>query len=303
MPYTVKSGDTLGKIAVTNGISVSDIINANPNITDPDNIRIGQSIIIPKYIYKQPTNSTKGVSTQGGRIPGVCGLFSYAADKLDNYHTPIKALANSFFECRFFDRKKFFDGYRDKYGKLTQSQVDGINELLGFIENDDDITDITHVAYMFSTVKHETADRFKPITEFGNKEYFNKYDPVLANTNLRKATAKKYGNITEGDGYKYRGRGYVQITWKNNYKKLGDAVGRNLIVAPDDALKSEIAYKIMSYGMRKGSFTGKKLSDYLSGDKINYKNSRKIINGLDKAVLIKGYAEEFEKVLKKSIIK
>jgi hypothetical protein len=50
----------------------------------------------------------------------------------------------------------------------------------------------------------------------------------------------------------------------------------------------------MSYGMRNGTFTGKKLSNYITGPTYDYKNARRIINGLDKWDLIKGYAEKLQ---------
>ncbi len=51
---------------------------------------------------------------------------------------------------------------------------------------------------------------------------------------------------------------------------------------PERAKEPQIAYNIMSYGMRKGSFTGKKLSDYIHGDVCDYKNARRIISKLDR---------------------
>jgi hypothetical protein len=71
---------------------------------------------------------------------------------------------------------------------------------------------------------------------------------------------------------------------------MGDA----LVIHPEQVLQSEVAYKIMSYGMRNGSFTGKKLGDYINNSVCDYKNARRIINGLDRADLIKGYAEKLE---------
>jgi len=47
-----------------------------------------------------------------------------------------------------------------------------------------------------------------------------------------------------------------------------------------ESLSPKIAYAIMSYGMRHGSFTGKKPSNYILDKVCDYKNARRIINGL-----------------------
>jgi hypothetical protein len=202
---------------------------------------------------------------------------------------------------RRINRQKFFAGYKTAFGGLTQGQVSGLESLLSSLERDKELPYITYMAYMLATLKHETADTFQPITEYGGQSYFSKYDPVLADTATRRATARANGNTQKGDGYKYRGRGFVQITWKNNYKRLGDAVGCDLVNYPEKALDPVVAYQVMSYGMRKGIFTGKKLADYMSANKADYREARRIINALDKADTIKNYAVNFEKILRNSI--
>jgi putative chitinase len=194
---------------------------------------------------------------------------------------------------------KFFNGYRDAFGTIKQDMVTGI-ELLGRqMEVDAAITDLRWAAYMLATVKHECANTWRPITERGNKAYFDKYE---TGTDI----GKRLGNTQPGDGWKYRGRGYVQITGRANYAKLSKALNlpqdENLVDYPDNALIPAVAYGIMSYGMRNGTFTGKKLQDYFAGDACDYKNARKIINGLDQCDLIKGYAEKFESLLKASMV-
>ena len=73
---------------------------------------------------------------------------------------------------------------------------------------------------------------------------------------------------------------------------------------PEQALRPQIAYGIMSVGMRKGLFTGKKLSDYISrGGGCDYKQARRIINGLDRASLIADYAATLEDILRASIMR
>jgi putative chitinase len=197
------------------------------------------------------------------------------------------------------DHAKFFSAYRDAFGKLSQATVNGL-ELLGRnMQEDPALTDVRWAAYMLATVKHECANKWTPITEFGARDYFNKYEPT---TKIGKAL----GNTQPGDGFRYRGRGYVQITGRANYAKLTKALGlgpeEDLIADPDQALRPIIAYRIMSHGMRNGSFTGKKLSTYINAAGCNYTEARRIINGVDRAALIAGYATTLEGILRACII-
>ncbi len=200
-----------------------------------------------------------------------------------------------------FDRKKFFTEYKKaSFGKLKQGQVDGLEALLGSIEKDTNITLIREAAYMLATVKIECAHTFKPITEYGSTARFKR----LYGYRTRKG--RELGNNRAGDGAKFRGRGYVQITGRANYKrmtqKLGLSGSNNLVNNPKSSLNPKIAYQIMSLGMRKGYFTGKKLSNYITASKTDYRNARRIINGTNKAKTIAGYAVKFEKILRRSAL-
>jgi hypothetical protein len=197
------------------------------------------------------------------------------------------------------DHAKFFNAYRTEYGKFSQATVNGL-ELLGRnMEDDPDLKDLRWAAYMLATVKHECANRWMPITEFGRRDYFNKYEPTTR-------IGKSLGNTQPGDGFLYRGRGYVQITGRANYKRLTKALGlgptEDLEADPDQALRPVIAYRITSYGMRNGAFTGKKLADYLNATATDYRNARRIINGVDQAALIAGYATTLEGILRQAVV-
>jgi hypothetical protein len=96
----------------------------------------------------------------------------------------------------------------------------------------------------------------------------------------------------------YVGRGLVQLTHNFNYKKLGDILNVDLLKNPDLAMDQTIAARVCFMGMVDGLFTGFRLSDFITTSKSNYKSDRKIINGLDKASLIAGYAVDFQSALR-----
>lgn len=89
-----------------------------------------------------------------------------------------------------------------------------------------------------SQCAHETMD-FKHMKEIGGKLDFKKYDPRFA---PRKA--KILGNTKPGDGAKYKGRGYIQITGKYNYEQAGKALGLDLVNKPELVEKPEVAAKV-----------------------------------------------------------
>ena len=182
-----------------------------------------------------------------------------------------------------YNRELFFHNYGNYFGKLNQSQVDGLEFLLSKFDNENFTPE--QVAYMLSTVKHETAHTFQPIQEKGSWWYFRYLVGKLGIRNLIEAN-------------KYKGRGYIMITGRTNYEKFSLIMGDDFITYPLRVMLPEIAYKIMIYGFINGSFTGKKLTDYIDGDKLDYFHARKIINGLDKASLIQGYAEKIFEGLK-----
>jgi putative chitinase len=178
------------------------------------------------------------------------------------------------------DRQKFFDTCRQEFGGLSQQQVDGINFILDAYDLDKDINDFRWLAYALATVYHETAHTMQPIYERGPRSYFNRYIGKLGNTSADLA-------------YKYRGRGYVQLTGKVNYERMGEKLGVDLLGNPDLALDPMIAAKIMFYGMYNGSFTGHGFKDHFTDTKSDPVNARRIINGVDKKDLIAKYYYKF----------
>ena len=199
------------------------------------------------------------------------------------------------------NRKVFYDVVRSRFGPLDQSQVNGFERFLDFFEAVPGLL-INQAAYALATVWHETGATMQPISEIGSRAYFDaRYDRFKATTVARRSRAARMGNVNPGDGFKYRGRGYAQLTWANNYKKMGQKLGVDLYDNPELANDPEISIKVLWSGMQDGDFTGKKFSDYLNAHRTNYFYARRIVNGLDDANLIAGYAQVFEKALKSAI--
>ena len=98
------------------------------------------------------------------------------------------------------------------------------------------ITGAELVAFL-SQCAHETMD-FKHMKEIGGSLDFKKYDIKYA-----PKKAKRLGNDKVGDGEKYKGRGYIQLTGKDNYARAGQALGLPLAKHPELVEKPEIAAK------------------------------------------------------------
>jgi hypothetical protein len=195
------------------------------------------------------------------------------------------------------NRKFFFEQCRQTLftGKLTQRQVDGLSFILNVWEQEHADKDDRWLAHALGTAFHETQFTMQPIREFGGNAYlFRMYDPDSFEPR-RAAIARSMG-AQPGDGVVFYGRGYVQLTWRANYAKMGRAFGIDLVssaAAADQVLQAELAAKIMFRGMEEGSFTGKNLGDFFNETTENWKNARRIINGNDCDEMIAVYAKKF----------
>lgn len=191
----------------------------------------------------------------------------------------------------------FFDSLRQGIlgPSLTQSEVYGCEALCkatgaaGW--------PVSWTAYGLATAYHETAHTMQPITEYGGPMYFFRmYDPY----GQRPQVAKSLGNTERGDGERYCGRGYVQLTGRANYRHAGQKLGVDLEAHPELALNADIAARILVAGMADGWFTQHSCGTCLPGDEGDprcFAVARKIINGRDCAPLIASYAMQFQKAL------
>lgn len=168
---------------------------------------------------------------------------------------------------------------------LSQRQVTGMEakldmwDRLGF-------TDTRWLAYGMATSYHETGRAMYPVRE-GD---LGKGHP--------------YGVPSKYNGQIAYGRGDVQLTWatdaEHGYPRADAELAKHGIIQAgallanfDLALDPQISAAVLWLGMTEAWFTKFKLSDYLNATTADYLHCRRIVNGMDQAAKIAGYATIF----------
>lgn len=218
------------------------------------------------------------------------------------------------------DRAKFYAELRKRgsgvFGStLSQTQVDMLEMILD--EGKARGMDLPQLAYVLATTYHEVGSALQPRAENLNysarrirqvwpsrfasveaaKPYAN-HPERLAN----KVYGGRLGNGPEasGDGWRYRGRGFCQITGEASYARLSKLLDIDLVADPDRAMEPRIAAHILFEGMTRGLFTGKKLSDHLGVGKGDFVGARAVVNADvgSNGPKVAAYARAFEGALK-----
>lgn len=171
-------------------------------------------------------------------------------------------------------------GYLDT---LTQQQKNNL-EIIQEEAKKSGITNPYSIAAILSIVSKESS--FIPQSENLNysserlQRVFN-----LSSTRAKQLAGKpeaignavyggKFGNAAN-EGYKYRGRGYNQLTFKGNYEAYGKLIGQDLVSYPDKVNDPKIAAKVLIEFNKKGINSLKnqgKLQEYNSSGINDFKN-------------------------------
>ncbi|MBE9148208.1 MULTISPECIES: peptidoglycan DD-metalloendopeptidase family protein [unclassified Coleofasciculus] len=143
------------------------------------------------------------------------------------------------------------------------------------------VTDPAQVAYILATAETETL--------------LGRYTHELSAT--RHLSTR---NIGDGAGSQHYGRGLVQLTGEDNYRKASHHFGVDFVNNPDLAASPEYDALIAVWGMKSGVFTGRALSDYIdsSAGLANFVGARWIVNDQDKASQIAADARRYYQALK-----
>ena len=135
------------------------------------------------------------------------------------------------------------------------------------------------IAYVLATAEHE-SDSFKTLEEYSSgAQYENRAD---------------LGNTEPGDGIRYKGRGYVQLTGRLNYTRYSEIAGLQLARYPIIVMNwPALSVFVIVDGMLRGVYTGRRLDEFVSAGKQDFFNARRVINGTDRAQKIADQASDW----------
>lgn len=186
---------------------------------------------------------------------------------------------------------------------LQNKQLTTASDTAGQILQDTGVAGVTNLnqaAYILATARRESL-MGNLMNEGGGNTYFEK--KYGHNTDK----GEELGNTEPGDGSRYHGRGLVQITGRTNYTKWNDRLRKDgmqvdgadvdLVNNPEQATNRNIASRVLVEGMRDGTFTGKKVGSYVNDGKTDFRNARRVVNGLDHADEIAEQATRYQGIL------
>ena len=209
---------------------------------------------------KVPTPSVGGAAAIGGTAAVVAGIGSALAEVgITNEYAQKAILGNVGKESGF--TAKYETGYantsNDRIRKIFGSRVaDLTDDQLSEIKKDD--SKFFETVYGYQTAKGQ---------ELGNKE--------------------------PGDGFKYRGRGLIQLTGKDNYNRIGKQIGADLVSNPDLVNDPVLAPKIVAAFVK--NKLGNKVNSFKSQSEANSEITKAIVGA--SVDLTKGFgAEQMAKV-------
>lgn len=188
------------------------------------------------------------------------------------------------------DRGKFFGSLRSSsaaFGtSLSQAQVAGTEAILDACQRHG-IDDGHHVANILAQCYHETAGAMQPIKETVMRHHKDR-NPSDATVIARLDRAFANGQLPWVRTPYWRdgwfGRGFIQLTHKANYTRMGQRLGVDLVGNPSRAMDLATSADIAVVGMSEGMFTGRKLADYRFPQALHspaQQNPRRIVNGAD----------------------
>jgi len=129
---------------------------------------------------------------------------------------------------------------------------DSLRDVLKFMQNDKNVSNIDEASYLLATAKAESdysLQRWEADYLCGKQGVPYKDIPCQRAIDYYRSSdgKKNYFDLgVDKNGMAYFGRGLIQLTGKANYQKYGDLIGVDLVADGDKALEPKNSYKIAS---------------------------------------------------------
>jgi putative chitinase len=214
---TVEPGDTVYSIARQNNVNPLEIYRLN-KMDRNTKLEVGQRVVVPDYskpISKMPATVTPTIKQPPAK----------AAQPAPTLKDKISSII-----------PKFSSDNKEEEGVTLLSDNTDAEAALQTAAKAAGLTGVELAQFMAQT-RHESWD-FGKMKEVGNKKQFAKYDAP------RKA--KQLGNKVKGDGERFKGRGFIQLTGRDNYTRASQQIfgDDRLVKNPDLASRLDVGAQI-----------------------------------------------------------
>lgn len=207
--HTVQYGDMLSALALQYGIPLQQLIQANPQVLNPDLIYPGDQIQLP---------GADGTPAPFGEVT----LASNQAPAQLELNGPVAGAANGVSAAQLMQIVP----------TLSADQAPAIAQNLNVAMAEANITSPQQQAMFIAQLAHESGG-FHYMEEIASgAAYEGRAD---------------LGNTQPGDGVRYKGRGYIQVTGRYNYTQAGQALGLDLVNNPELAAQPQNAARIAAW--------------------------------------------------------
>ena len=216
----VEPGDTVYSIARQNNVNPVDLLKLN-KMDRNTKLEIGQTVLVPDYskpISKMPATVTPTVKQE----PAKAAPTAQPAPSLkDKFTSMLPNMSNNDDETGV----TLLSNNPDAEAALqTAAKAAGLKG--------------SELAQFMAQTRHESWD-FSKMKEVGTKKKFDRYEK-------NRSLAQRLGNKVKGDGELFKGRGFIQLTGRDNYTRASQQIfgDDRLVRNPDLASKLDIGAKI-----------------------------------------------------------
>lgn len=248
--YTVQPGDTLGAIAGHFGTSVGALARLN-HIADPNLIRVGQVLSVPHPGNTPPPPSPTHYTVQPGDTLGAIAA---------RFHSSVQAIA---------DRNHIANPNLIHVGQVLQLTGSDVSppRVVVNVRPGPKTADVTRAQLLsiMPLARPRAADylphlnvamreaamisplrRAAFLAQLAHESAQLQFMEELA-SGAEYEGRRDLGNTQPGDGVRFKGRGPIQLTGRNNYRAAGRALGIDLLANPRRAADPDVGFRVAGW--------------------------------------------------------